>query len=92
MWFAVTANPLSRNRKELKKEFYSKECEIFLSAQTREDLEDKIKLSMKNFPKESKKYIDAGLKIVEANTSEKAKRAALKTEIYIEKSGQLKFF
>jgi len=92
MWYAVTANPLNRIRKELKKEFYSKECEIFLSAQTREDLENKIKLSMKNFPKESKKYIDAGLKIVEASTSEKAKRLALKTEIYIEKSGQLKFF
>ena len=92
MWFAVTANPINRIRKEAKKEFYSKECEIFLSAQTREDLEEKIKLSMKNFPKESKKYIDAGLKIVEASTSEKAKRLALKTDIYIEKTGQLKFF
>lgn len=92
MWFAVTANSLNRNKKELKKEFYSKECEIFLSAQTREDLENKIKLSMKNFPKESAKYINAGLKIVEANTSKQAKRLALKTEIYIEKSGQLKFF
>ena len=92
MWFAVTANPLSRDKKELKKEFYSKECEIFLSALTKEDLENKIKLSMKNVPKESKKYIDAGLKIVEADTSKRAKRLALKTEIYIEKSGQLKFF
>jgi len=92
MWYAVTANPLSRARKETKKEFYSKECEIFLSAQTREDLEEKIKLSAKNFPKESKKYIDAGLKIVEATSSEKAKRAAFKTEVYIEKTGQLKFF
>ena len=92
MWYAVTANPLNRNKKEFKKEFYSKECEIFLSAQTKEDLENKIKLSIKNFPRESKKYIDAGLKIVEADTSEKAKRQALKTEIYIEKSGQLKFF
>ena len=57
MWFAVTANPLTRDKKELKKEFYSKECEIFLSAQTRDDLEEKIKLSLKNFPKESKNLI-----------------------------------
>jgi hypothetical protein len=92
MWYAVTANPLNRKKKEIKKEFYSKECEIFLSAITKSDLEDKIRLSIKKFPKEAKKYIDAGLKLVEANTSEKAKRLATKTEIYIEENGQLKFF
>jgi len=92
MWFAVTANPLNRRKKESKKEFYARECEIFLSAQTKKDLEDKIKLTLENFPKESQKYIDAGIKLVEAETSEKAKQLAHKTDIYVEKDGQLKFF
>lgn len=92
MWYAVTANPLNRKRKESKKEYYAKECEIFLSAKTRKDLEEKIQLSIKNFPKEAKKYIDAGLKIVEADSSEKAKRIAVNTDIYIEQNGQMKFF
>lgn len=92
MWFAVTANPLARTKKEAKKEFYAKECEIFLSADSKEELEEKIKLSIKNFPKESEKYIEAGLKLVEAINSQKAKQKALKTDSYIEKNGQISFF
>ena len=66
MWYAVTANPSNLKIKEKKKEFFSREHEVILNAETKEELERKIEKTKEQYPQEFKKYLKAGIKIVEA--------------------------
>lgn len=92
MWYALTARSTKLSRKDQKKEFLTKELEIFLSAETKELLEKKIQETISNFPKQSERYLKAGLKIVEADNPEHAKQLAKTKNEFIEKDGQIGFF
>ena len=92
MWFVVTANPVSRTKKETKKEFQTYAYEIILSAATKEQLDEKIKETREKLPQQMDKYLNAGIKIIEAKNPGQAKEKAKDMPIYIEKSGQLKLF
>jgi hypothetical protein len=91
MWYAVTANPISRSKKESKKEFHSRSRDIILSAESKSELETKIQDNMDKYPEQMTKYLVAGIKFVEAETAVQAKKRAKKVAIYFDKNGQYKF-
>ena len=92
MWYLVTANPVTRTKKEQKKEFHAFSYEIILSATSKELLEEKIKETREKYPEQIEKYLKAGIKIVEADNPSQAKKKAKRLPVSIEKSGQLKLF
>ena len=92
MWYVVTANPVSRTKKETRKEYQVYAYEIIVSAKTKEELDEKIKETSKKYPQQMNKYLNAGIKIVEAKNTVQAKKIAKDIPVYIEKSGQLKLF
>ena len=91
MWFAVTAQTLSRSKKESKKEFHSRSLDIILSAETKEELEKKLRESLEKYPEQMSKYLNAGIKFVEADNTAKAKSKAKKVPIYFDRTGQYHF-
>ena len=88
MWFAVTAYPSDRRKKEKNKEYFSREGEVIVSADSRPELEQKLSETKKKFPLEFKKYMKAGIKIIEAENTISAKRKANRTNIYFDEKGQ----
>jgi hypothetical protein len=92
MWYVITANPVNRTKKEMRKEYQVFSGEIILSAETKEQLEQKMKETGEKYPGQMEKYLNAGIKIVEATNPNKAKKIAREMPVYIEKSGQLKLF
>lgn len=92
MWYALTAQTVKRSKKEKNKEFLVQKEEIILSAASREELEKKLTATQRNFPEQLEKYLQAGIKIIEAKNPAQAKRRANEVAVSIEKSGQLKLF
>jgi hypothetical protein len=92
MWYALTAETVKRSKKEIKKEFQVHKEEIILSAETREELEEKMEKTRKNYPGQIEKYLKAGIKIIEAKNPAEAKRRAHEVPVSIEKTGQFKLF
>ena len=92
MWFAITANPLNLKRKEKSKEFFSGEVQIILSAENREELNQKLNETKEKFPDEMKKYLHAGIKILEADNAIQAKKKSKTVYTYLEENGQYKIF
>jgi hypothetical protein len=88
MWFAITANSLPRDKKEIRKEYFSEPNEVVLSAETRELLEKKLKESIQRYPEQTEKYLRAGIKIVEADTINAAKKKAKYISKYFNHTGQ----
>ena len=88
MWYAVTANPLHLTSKEKKKEFFSREHEVILNAESRAALNEKLEETRARFPQEFKKYLKAGIKIVEADNIIQAKRLSKKINTYFDEKGQ----
>ncbi len=91
MWFAITARPVKRNRKDKTKEFYSREFDVILSTSTKKELEIKLNETKVKFPQEMSKYLKAGIKIVEARNIAEAKRISKQTLIYFDERGQYHF-
>ena len=91
MWYAVTAQELSRSKKESRKEFHSRSLDIILSGETKEELEQKLLESMKKYPEQMTKYLNAGIKFVEAENTAQAKSKAKKVPIYFDRTGQYHF-
>ena len=92
MWYAITADIVKRSKKESNREFQIRKEQIILSADSREELEIKLEQTRLKFPGQIEKYLEAGMKIVEAGNPREAKKKAHDTSISIEKSGQLKLF
>lgn len=92
MWFALTAHEKKLSRKELKKEFSAGKYEIIISAETEDDLNKKLNESIEKFPKEMEKYLKAGIKIIEAENSIRAKRKATREHKYFDQRGQYSLF
>ena len=92
MWFALTANEKKLTRKEKKKEFSTAKYEIIMSADSQEELNNKLNESIDKFPREMEKYLKAGIKIVEADNSIQAKRHATKEYKYFDQRGQYSLF
>jgi 16S rRNA C967 or C1407 C5-methylase (RsmB/RsmF family) len=88
MWYAVTANPLKLTNREQKKEFFSKEHEVILNAESREELEKKLLETKNQYPTEFRKYLRAVIKMVEAENIVQAKRLSKKISIYFDEKGQ----
>jgi hypothetical protein len=92
MWFALTAHEKKLSRKELKKEFSAAKYEIIMSAETEDELNNKLNDSKDKFPKEMEKYLKAGIKIIEAENPIQAKRKATKEHKYFDQRGQYSLF
>ena len=92
MWYALTAQTVKRSKKEKRREFLVQKEEIILSAESREQLENKLKKTRSEYPEQIEKYLQAGIKIIEAKNPAAAKRRANEVPVSIEKSGQLKLF
>jgi len=91
MWYAVTAKALSLTSREKNKEFFSREHEVILNADSRIELEEKLEETRQKYPDEFKKYLKAGIKIVEADNIIQAKRISKKIPIYFDEKGQYNF-
>ena len=90
MWYAVTAKPIKLKSREKKKEFYRGEIEVIINAETREELEEKLKDTLNKYPRETTKYLKAGIKFVEAGNIIQAKRKSKEVDIYFDHTGQYK--
>lgn len=88
MWYAVTAQPVKLKDREKKKEFYRGEIEVIISADTVENLETKLKETIEKYPRETIKYLRAGIKYIEANNIVEAKRKSKSVSIYFDHKGQ----
>ena len=88
MWYAVTENPVKRTRKEKRKEFMATPYEIIFYAESRTKLEKKLSESIRDFPDKMKRYLEAGIKFVEAESAAQAKRRAPEINIYFDHLGQ----
>jgi len=88
MWYAVTANPSNRKNKEKKKEFFSREHEVIVSGETKSDLEQKLMDTKAEYPQEFRKYMKAGIKIIEAENTIQAKHKAKNINIFFDERGQ----
>ena len=88
MWYAITANPLNLKSKEKKKEFYTREHEVILSAESRSELELKLSQTSHKFPDEFRRYLKAGIKIIEAENIIQAKRRSKEISHYFDEKGQ----
>ena len=91
MWFALTEHPVKRTRKEKRKEFMAARYEIVFHAETHAELEQKLSESLRDYPEKMARYLEAGIKFVEADTSAQAKRRAPEVQIYFDHRGQYKF-
>jgi hypothetical protein len=91
MWYAVTANANYRSKKEKRKEFMTGSSDIILTASSKAELELKLKESIEKYPQQMIKYLRAGIKFVEANTSRQAKQKAKQVYFYFDASGQYHF-
>jgi len=91
MWYAVTAYPISRSKKETSKEYFARPNEIVLSAHDRLSLEKKLKDNCIKYPKQMGKYLSAGIKIIEASNQKEAKLKAKQINIYFNETGQYTF-
>jgi hypothetical protein len=91
MWYAVTENPVKRTRKEKRKEFMAARYEIILNAESRAELENKLSESIRDYPDKMKRYLEAGIKYVEAGNPQQAKKRAPEVNIYFDQRGQYKF-
>ena len=65
--------------------------EIIFHADTREGLEKKLTESIKEYPEKMSRYLQAGIKFVEADNSAQAKKRAPGIQIYFDHRGQYKF-
>ena len=92
MWYAVTARPVKLKSKEKRKEFFRGEIEVIVNAETRDKLEEKLKATCKKYPKETSKYLRAGIKFVEASNIIQAKRKSREVGTYFDHTGQYKLF
>jgi hypothetical protein len=92
MWFAVTAHPVKRLKKHERKEYSSYSGDVVLSAQTFPELEIKLKESIKRYPDQTRRYLAAGIKIVEARSAGDAKRKSRDIFKYFTETGQYGFF
>jgi Spy/CpxP family protein refolding chaperone len=92
MWYVITANPVARTKKEMRKEYQVFSGEIIISAETKKQLEQKMKVTGEKYPEQMQKYLNAGIKIIEADNPNQAKKKAKDLPVYIEKTGQLKLF
>jgi ApbE superfamily uncharacterized protein (UPF0280 family) len=90
MWYAVTAKPVKLKSREKKKEFYRGEIEVIINADTREELEEKLKTTLNKYPQETIKYLKAGIKFVEANNIIQAKRRSKEVSTFFDHTGQYK--
>ena len=90
MWYAVTAKPVKLKSSEKKKEFYRGEIEVIINAETREELEEKLKDTLNKYPRETTKYLKAGIKFVEAGNIIQAKRKSKEVSTYFDHTGQYK--
>jgi len=88
MWYAITANSVHRDKKETQKEYFSNPNEVVLSAETRELLEKKLIESLHKYPDHTEKYLRAGIKFVEADTINSAKKKAKYISTYFNHTGQ----
>ena len=92
MWYAITACPLKLKGKEKKKEFYRGDIEVIINAETEEKLEIKLKETLEKYPRETEKYLRAGIKFVKANNIVEAKRKSKSISIYFDQQGQYHLF
>jgi hypothetical protein len=92
MWYALTANSVIRDKKEMRKEFYANPNEIVVTAESRDMLEQKLNECLHLYPQQAAKYLRAGIKIVEADSIKMAKRKARDTFTYFNHTGQYSIF
>ena len=92
MWFALTAHQKKRSKREIQKDFFAGKYEVIMTAESRDELETKLNESIVKFPKQMEKYLHAGIKIVEADNSIRAKSKAKKENIYFDQNGQYSLF
>ena len=92
MWFALTAHQKKRSKKEIQKEFFAGKYGVIMTAESRDELEKKLNESIVKFPREMEKYLHAGIKIIEADSSIRAKLKAAKENKYFDQSGQYSLF
>lgn len=88
MWYAVTAQPVKLKGREKKKEFYRSEIEVIINAETIESLETKLRETIEKYPRETSKYLRAGIKFIEASNIIEAKRKSKSVSIYFDHKGQ----
>ena len=88
MWYAVTAHPVSLKIKDKRKKFYSADIEVIIKADSIEKLDTKLKETIKKYPKETGRYLHAGIKFIEANNIVEAKRKSKSVPIYFDHLGQ----
>jgi hypothetical protein len=92
MWYAVTANPVKRSRKQERKEFTTFSGEVVMSAETLSELQENIIKSKSSYPQQTKRYLEAGIKLVEARSSGEARRKSRSIHFYFTDTGQYSFF
>jgi len=92
MWYAITAHPVNLKNKEKKKEFYRGDIEVIINAETHEKLEIKLKETFEKYPRETAKYLQAGIKFIKANNIVEAKRKSKSVSIYFDQRGQYHLF
>lgn len=92
MWYAVTARSVNLKKREKKKEFYRGDIVVIINADTRENLEIKLKETFEKYPQEMIKYLRAGIKFIEANNIVQAKRRSKEVSIYFDHKGQYHLF
>jgi hypothetical protein len=92
MWYAVTAHPVTLKNKEKKKEFYHGDIEVIINADSIETLEIKLKETLEKYPRETVKYLRAGIKFIEATNIVEAKRKSKSVSIYFDHNGQYHLF
>ena len=92
MWYALTASSAVRNKKEARKEFYANANELVVSADSRELLEQKLRECLQAYPDQAVKYLRAGIKIIEADSLNSAKKKAKHITTYFNHTGQYSIF
>ena len=92
MWYAVTAHPAKQRKKYARKEFSAFSGEVVMSALTLPDLQQKIKESITRYPEQMTRYLQAGIKMVEAKSAAEAKHKSQHIFFYFTETGQYGFF
>jgi hypothetical protein len=92
MWYAVTAHPVNLKKSEKKKEFYRGDIVVIINADTRENLELKLKETFEKYPQEMIKYLRAGIKFIKASNIVQAKIRSKEVSIYFDQKGQYHLF
>jgi len=91
MWYAVTAHPVKRSKKHQRKEFSAFSGEVVMSASTLSELHEKIKISKTRYPDQTKRYLQAGIKLIEARSAGEAKQKSRQISYYFTDTGQYAF-